>query len=160
MLFFEVLKLPKIWLRLRPGTPSFHGPANRIPSGFRMDSIFTTSAPLSARYFVVIGPTPYQEKSKTLMPAATPVIALYPLRGRSNYPPTEQVLQRLVLHAELAKDVCRVFTQPGSRCRTRHRTRAEPCKRAWQCELAVQRWEMNRMKEVTVRKLLIRGDIL
>src|SRR5579864_9258913 len=63
--FFEVLKLAKNWLLLGPGCPSFHGGASRSTSGREADSIRITSAPLSARYLVVIGPTPTQAKSST-----------------------------------------------------------------------------------------------
>jgi hypothetical protein len=63
--FFEVLKLAKNWLRLMPGIASFHGGPIRKMSGRAADSTRITSAPLSAKYLVVIGPTPTHAKSRT-----------------------------------------------------------------------------------------------
>ncbi|MGZ6252666.1 MAG: hypothetical protein ACXWM1_06315 [Candidatus Binataceae bacterium] len=70
MLRFEVLKLAKNWLVSMPGLASFQGGARRRMSGRASDSTRITSAPLSARYLVVIGPTPTQEKSSTWIPSS------------------------------------------------------------------------------------------
>src|SRR5579863_5247349 len=52
-----------------PGLASFQGGASRNPSGRAADSTRITSAPLSARYLVVTGPTPYQVKSSAWIPS-------------------------------------------------------------------------------------------
>src|ERR1700719_5142917 len=79
--FFEVLKLAKNWLRLIPGIASFHGGPILSTSGRAADSTLITSAPLSARYLVVIGPTPTQAKSRTWTPSnAKRLIRWHPRR--------------------------------------------------------------------------------
>ena len=53
-----------------PETPSLKGAARRSVPGRLADSTRTTVAPYSARYFVVIGPTATQQKSRTLTPSS------------------------------------------------------------------------------------------
>ena len=66
-----VLKLALNWPRLNAGWPPLNGDTVRELSGRETDSTRITVAPKSARYRIVSGPTPIQDKSRTFRPLKT-----------------------------------------------------------------------------------------